>query len=144
MPVSVVIATTLRRAVASQSVRQAIESVRAAGPDAEVVLVVNGAPPDARPAVRAPELRVLHSPTPGISTARNLGAAAARHDTVLFTDDDVLVPPDWAPRMAAALAGGEHVAVAAPVRMVVDGPVTAFMEHERDFDAHQHIAHQTL
>jgi len=87
VPVSVVIATTLRRAVASQSVRQAIESVRAAGPDAEVVLVVNGAPPDARPAVRAPELRVLHSPTPGISTARNLGAAAARHDTVLFTDD---------------------------------------------------------
>ena len=135
MPVSVVIATTLRRAVASQSVRQAIESVRAAGPDAEVVLIVNGAPPDARPAVRAPELRVLHSPTPGISTARNLGAAAARHDTVLFTDDDVLVPPDWAPRMAAALAGGEHVAVAAPVRMVVDGPVTAFMEHERAFDA---------
>lgn len=135
MSVSIVIATTLRRAVASQCVRQAIDSARAVGPDAEVILVVNGAPPDARPAVRAPELRVVHSDIPGISRARNLGASVARHDTILFTDDDVLVPPHWARTMAAALADGRHIAVAGPVTMVVEGPVTAFMEHERAFDA---------
>ncbi len=79
---------------------------------AEVVLVDN-ASTDATPrlladATRAdPRLRVVSEPRPGIARARNRGIAATRAPIVLFTDDDVRVPPHWLDRMAAPLRRGE-------------------------------------
>ena len=97
--------------------------------------MVNAAAPDAPIPSDRPGLRVLRSAA-GVSVARNYGVAAARHDTILFTDDDLVVPLEWCERMAEPMRRirGVH-AVAAPVRMAVLGPVTSFLEHERAFDA---------
>ncbi|MEV0001622.1 glycosyltransferase [Micromonospora sp. NPDC050980] len=138
MSVSVVIPTVLRSPTVGRCVRAAGTAAARCGPDAEVILVVNG--PDAPPAPAAvpdaPRLRVLRSAATAVSAARNDGVAAARHDTVLFVDDDLVVPADWCRRMAAALHAVPAVAaVAAPVRTAAVGPMTAFLQHERAFDA---------
>lgn len=65
---------------------------------------------------RPGEFRYLWRPAPGVSRARNIGIAAARHDLLVFTDDDVLVEPDWLGSLARAL-------VAAGPRAVVTGRV---------------------
>lgn len=48
----------------------------------------------ARHALHLP-LRRLVEPKPGLSNARNCAVAAATGEYVLWTDDDVLVDPDW-------------------------------------------------
>ena len=40
-------------------------------------------------------LRYVHEPTLGLSNARNRAIREARAEWVLFTDDDVIVEPDW-------------------------------------------------
>jgi GT2 family glycosyltransferase len=45
---------------------------------------------------------VLRADRPGVDRARNLGWRAARHEIVLFTDDDVVVDPGWAGAFADA------------------------------------------
>jgi glucosyl-dolichyl phosphate glucuronosyltransferase len=40
-------------------------------------------------------IRRLFEPTPGCASARNLAVAEARGEWILWTDDDVLVSPEW-------------------------------------------------
>jgi GT2 family glycosyltransferase len=54
----------------------------------------------------------------GVSRARNAGIAAARHDVLVFTDDDVLVERDWLERLVEPL-------LAAPPRTATTGGVRA-------------------
>jgi hypothetical protein len=68
-----------------------------------------------------------------VAVARNTVLAEARHDTVLFTDDDCAVPPEWCRQLGSALR--ETAAVAAPVRVPVTGPVSAYGDYHRMFDA---------
>lgn len=49
------------------------------------------------------KVRYLFEPQQGLSHARNRGVTASGADYVLFTDDDVLVDPDWLRSMLAAL-----------------------------------------
>ena len=136
MTVSVIIPTLLERPSVGRCVEAACASAARCGPDAEVILVVNGRAAASPTVPHGPGLRVLRSAAVGVAAARNDGVATARHDTILFTDDDVVVPPDWCARMTAPMRASAAVhAVAAPVRMPVLGPVTAFLEHERAFDA---------
>ncbi|HEV2786133.1 MAG TPA: glycosyltransferase, partial [Solirubrobacteraceae bacterium] len=58
----------------------------------------------------------LHSV--GVSRARNAAIAAARHDVLVFTDDDVLVERDWLIRLVEPL-------LAAPPRRATTGAVLA-------------------
>ena len=104
----------------------ALRSVERTG--GEVLVIANGG---AR--VEMPGTRVIHREERGLAFARNLILDEALHDTVLFTDGDCLVPPDWCSTMAAALA--DHVMVTGPVRMIVEGPVTAFFDYQRLFDS---------
>jgi len=67
---------------------------------------------------RACEIRYLHTHSRGVSQARNQGIAAARHDILAFTDDDVLVAPSWFATMIRAL-------IAAGPRSVITGRVLA-------------------
>jgi GT2 family glycosyltransferase len=62
--------------------------------------------------------RYLHSETVGLSRSRNIGIAAASHPVIVFTDDDVLVPPEWFGILTRSLA------TAGP-RSVVTGQVLA-------------------
>jgi glycosyltransferase involved in cell wall biosynthesis len=133
--VSVVIPSTLERSHVRACVEAALASAALLSADAEVLLVANRVPAgtvyDGDP---HPRLRVLRSEPAGVSRARNAGVAAARHDTVLFVDDDLVVPPSWCTEMYQALHCGP-VAVGGPVRMRVVGPITAFMNHQRYYDA---------
>ncbi|MFB1297368.1 glycosyltransferase family 2 protein [Mycobacterium sp. pW049] len=67
--------------------------------DYEVVVVDNAARTDATAEVVRrlgdPRVRLVSEPVPGLSTARNTGLRAARHQVVAFTDDDVVVDPLW-------------------------------------------------
>jgi glycosyltransferase involved in cell wall biosynthesis len=119
-----------------RSVAELVAAAEATGPDAEVLLVVNGSAPNPTLShVDTTRVRVLRLPEANVSRARNLGIARARHDTVLFGDDGVGYPPGWCVEFAAALADPALPVVTAPVRVPVRGPVTAFLDHQRVFDA---------
>ena len=64
------------------------------------LLVVNNSSTDATDSVLTAfahclPLRRLFEPTPGKSHALNLAVREASGDYILWTDDDVLVDPDW-------------------------------------------------
>jgi len=99
MKVSVVICTWNRAALLDQT----LSSIRqlAMPPDVEwELLVVNNNCTDdtdevlSRHAGHLP-LRRLFEPKPGHSNARNCAVSNVRSDLLLWTDDDVLVDPDW-------------------------------------------------
>lgn len=53
-----------------------------------------------------PGVRLVRTAAAGPSTARNAGAAAARGQLILFTDDDCRPAADWAERLTEALRSG--------------------------------------
>lgn len=65
------------------------------------------------------------TPVAGVSRARNAGIAAAAHDILVFTDDDVLVAPDWFGSIVRAL-------VRCGERSVVTGRVLPGPSHGPD------------
>ncbi len=89
-----------------QRLERCLASLAAAlGPDDELI-VVDSASTD--PAVgrvaAAAGATVLRCERPGVDRARNAGWRHARHDAVLFVDDDVVVDEGWADGLVAALA----------------------------------------
>lgn len=121
------------------SLRAAVESVLhsagQAGGDAEVLVVVNGRPDaPALGSLRSPLLRVIHLAEPNVSLARNAAIDAARYDTILFTDDDGIVPPEWCAQLRDGLSRPGRAVVAAAVRTAVTGPVTGFLNYQRAFN----------
>jgi GT2 family glycosyltransferase len=66
---------------------------------------------------RACDVRYIWQPIPGLSRARNVGIAAARHDLLVFTDDDMWVAADWwEALLRALLAAGPRGVVCGQVR----------------------------
>jgi GT2 family glycosyltransferase len=67
----------------------------------EVVVVDNGPGDDStrRVADAVPGTVYVAEPRPGLSAARNAGMRQSSGDIVAFTDDDVVVHPDWAARL---------------------------------------------
>ncbi len=67
----------------------------------EVIVVDNGASSDATGIAIAAEfgdderVRYIHDPRPGLSRARNIGLAAARHPVTAFLSDDIMVDALW-------------------------------------------------
>ena len=99
-PISVVICTRdrpddLRRCLASLS--------RLEHPCFEVIVVDNASRDGATAQVVAEfGFRYVREERPGLSWARNSGAAAARYALIAFTDDDVQVSPGWLRALAVA------------------------------------------
>jgi hypothetical protein len=137
MSATVGIATTGERPQAlCGTVRTVIRGAARLSGDAEVLVVVNGrsrVPELER--IESPLLRVVHLERRGVAGARNEVLARARHDTILFTDDDCEPPVDWCAVLAGALGSSAHVAVGAPVRTRIHGPVSAYLDHQRTMDA---------
>jgi hypothetical protein len=136
MSFTVVVPTTGDSTDLPRSLHSMLRAAGHAGPDAEVLVVVNGrssAPALAQ--VGSPLLRVIHLQQANVSRARNVGIAAARHDTVIFGDDSAIVEPTWCVRLAGALRDPAYPVVTAPVRVPVIGPLTAFLNYQRIFDA---------
>jgi len=136
MSVSVVVPTAGQSMAIYRSVESWVRSAQHTGPDAEVVIVVNRR--RALPALAYSEsllVRVVHIEQTNVSMGRNAGIAAARHDTVIFGDDGAEVPRSWCADLAAALRDPRYPVVTGPVRVPVLGPVTAFLNYQRVFDA---------
>lgn len=144
MTISLAIPTTLH----SPHVHQAIERVLTSAaplPQAEVLIVVNGVTPTSYELrVDAPAVRVLRAERAGAASARNVALQAATYDTLLFTDDDCLVPETWCTDLARDLLNQQAAVVAAPVQVAVCGPVTAYLNHRRAFDAPPLDAHRVI
>src|SRR5512134_131488 len=99
MDLTVAICTWNRGELLRKTLEQMTELVVPPGVTWEL-LVVNNNSTDHTDAVAAGfrrrlPLRYLVEPTPGKSNACNLAVREARGDYILWTDDDVLVSPQW-------------------------------------------------
>jgi len=73
---------------------------------------------------------VLREDRPGVSYARNTGIAAAQHNLVLFTDDDVTVDSRWVARTVAVFE--QDAQIGAVTGLVLPGSLET--QAERDFE----------
>ena len=92
--ISVVVATRNR----PDDLRAALGALRALDPPPGEIVVVDSASDDPRAIAAIAEkagARLLRCDRPGLSLARNAGAAAARGAIVAFLDDDCRVDPGW-------------------------------------------------
>ncbi|MFL6110411.1 MAG: glycosyltransferase [Catenulispora sp.] len=106
--ISVVIATRER----PEQLARCLESVaRLRYRDYEVIVVDNA--PASGATERLVRERFGHlveyvtEPRRGLAAAHNRGLAAATGEIVAFTDDDVIVDPDWLTALAAGFTGGD-------------------------------------
>ncbi len=114
-------APLLRRTLDSLAVQQGL------GDLTWELLVVNNNCTDETDAVvsafksRLP-IRALHEPNPGLSNARNKAIAAATGDYMVWTDDDVVVCPEWLSSYAQAFqAWPDHAVFGGPIRPEFEG-----------------------
>lgn len=96
-----------------------VAALEAAG-FAEILIVDNGSTDDtsavaAELARSSAVLRTVFEPEPGLSNARNTAAAAARHELLLFLDDDARPAPGWREHLTWALADRSVVHAGGPV-----------------------------
>lgn len=122
VPVTVIVCTHNR----ADALRHTLASVGAldvpADLEPDLVVVDNNAGPETEAllaSVAPPNmpLRVVREARPGAGPARNAGLRAARGDVILFTDDDVRLPPDWLEAMCRPILTGATDAVAGCVRL---------------------------
>jgi GT2 family glycosyltransferase len=64
---------------------------------------------------RDDRVRYVWSRTRGLSRARNIGVATARHELVVFSDDDVRAAPGWLTALLETIAGDEQLVAAGQV-----------------------------
>ena len=108
MHVTVAVCTWNRAALLDMTLTRMRDLVLPAGTTWELLVVNNNCTDDtdavlARHAAALP-LRRLWEPKPGHSNARNCAVEEARGDLLVWTDDDVLVEPDWLAEYARAAA----------------------------------------
>lgn len=91
------------------------------------VIIVNNGPVTPPPALDLPpQMRLLHCTQPGSYAARNVGAAQAQGNWLVFTDADCLPGADWLTRLAAATGDHPDSLLAGTVRMFATTPPNRF------------------
>ena len=113
-PISVVLCTRER----PDDLRGALNSLlRVDYPDFEIIVVDNAPVTDGTARVVAaiddPRVRRVVEPIAGLSTARNAGVRAARHDIIAYTDDDVVADPGWLRGLATGFTRADGIACVA-------------------------------
>jgi glycosyltransferase involved in cell wall biosynthesis len=95
LPSATVVICTRHR---PDDLRQCLQALLAADLTNVEILVVDNAPADHRTQQVVSEFGVRYAVEPrrGLNWARTRGAELATGDIVIYTDDDVLVAPDWA------------------------------------------------
>ena len=108
--VSVVVCTRDR----PEALARCLASLRELRVRPREIVVVDNAPSDdatRRIVAALPDVRYVREQRPGLSRARNAGVGASSADIVAFTDDDVVVAPDWITRLTAPFADARVMAV---------------------------------
>ncbi len=108
--VSVIVCTRDRPAELARCLGSLERSTR---PPKEIIVVDNAPATTAtRDVLRDhPRVRYVLEPRPGLSVARNAGIARASGDIIAFTDDDVVVHPEWTARVESAFDAPDVAAV---------------------------------
>lgn len=103
VPTAAVVIATRDRA---PQLRLALEGVSAAAPPGTAVVVVDSAgdTDEARSVASGAGAVYVRADEPGVSLARNLGAAAVEVEVVVFTDDDCRPRPGWFEAIVAPFA----------------------------------------
>ena len=96
-----------------EQLRDCLRSLAALStPPDELVVVDNGSDGGrTRQVAEQFSARWVPEPRPGLSRARDAGIAATTSDVIAFTDDDVLVHPDWLRRLMSGFTAPEVMAV---------------------------------
>lgn len=108
--VSVVICTRDR----PEQLAQCLRSLQNLSQPTHQILVVDNAPTsDATRQLVAqmPDIQYVLEPRPGLSVARNTGIRHSTGDIIAFTDDDVIVHPDWITRLQQSFQDSKVMAV---------------------------------
>lgn len=108
--VSVVIATRNR----PEQLARCLRSLQNLSQPAHELIVIDNAPcSDATRQLVAeiPGVKYVLEPRPGLSVARNTGIRHCTGDIIAFTDDDVIVHPDWVARIAQSFREPKVIAV---------------------------------
>lgn len=117
-----VIVCTRNRAQRLSPTLDALAGLQSAEP-VELILVDNGSTDESSRVLEEFESRCpigvvrVHQPTPGLSRARNSGVAVASGAVVLFTDDDVTVPPSWVDALSAPIEAGRAAATVGEIEI---------------------------
>ena len=120
-------ASLLRRTLESLTAQRNLQGV------AWELLVVNNNCTDETDAVIAAfdsrlPIRRLHEPVPGLSNARNTAIAAAAGDYIVWTDDDVVVCPEWlSAHVQAFRTWPDHAVFGGPIRPEFEGKLPKWL-----------------
>jgi len=129
---TVAICTWNRAALLRETLEQMTRLAVPSNVEWELLVVDNNCTDDTEQAVhsfadRLP-LRYLFEAQPGQSAARNLAVREATGDYIVWTDDDVLVDPDWLGAYARAFARWpEAVVFGGPIEPWFDGAPPAWL-----------------
>jgi len=109
-PCTIVVCTRDR----AQDLSRCLSSLCAAADSETDILVVDNASSDESTAhvAAAHGVRCVREPRPGLNWARACGLRNARHELVLFTDDDVVVDAEWRNAMCEPFEDGNVAGVA--------------------------------
>lgn len=107
--------------------------------DGDELIVVDNGSTDETPAILArhaadfpvPLVRIVE-PAPGKSRALAAALAVARGGILAFTDDDVIVAPDWLAEIRRALTADEADLVGGPVAPRWERPAPAWLRLQND------------
>jgi glucosyl-dolichyl phosphate glucuronosyltransferase len=126
-PAVSIIVCTFNRADALERSLASIARARSAALTVEVLVVDNNctdrtADVVASAARNLPELRRIVEPRQGLSFARNRGTEAAKHEYLLYLDDDALLPTGYFARLAALLRDHQPDLYGGPVRPLFEAP----------------------
>ncbi len=102
-------------------------------PDDEVIVVVDEASYETTRALAEPRGARVLTPNRGAAAARNLGAARARGEIVLFLDADCVPERNWRRAMLAPFADAEIVGACGMKRTHQRGIVPRFIQLEFDY-----------
>lgn len=122
MRVSILICTKDRAPALRDTLSSLARVVVPAGWTVELLVVDNGSRDGTQEVIQSARFRfgtprIEFEPFPGVASARNRCLKEATGEVLLWTDDDVRLPPDWIEGMVTPIQQGRMDAVAGGVRL---------------------------